>query len=436
MVADVVDTAEVRLWNRRIGAVYWDDQRQHAVFEYAPKFRRSDIELSPVVMPLGDAIYRFPELARSSFYGLPGLLADSLPDDFGNAVIDQWLLREGRDRASFSPVERLCYIGQRGTGALEFRPSMRTATRSSVPVEISALAQLAQHVLDLRDGLKIRVQGTDTDYSRALDEILRVGTSAGGARAKAVIAWHPGTGEMRSGQVRAPDGYEYWLLKFDGVANREHGVRDPQGYGKIEYAYYLMARTAGITMSDCRLLEEGGRSHFMTRRFDRLPDGEKVHMQSLHAIAHLDYQMAGAHSYEQAFDVMHTLQLPHADFIEQYRRMVFNVLARNQDDHTKNIAYLMNKRGEWSLSPAFDVIYAWNPDGAWTAVHQMSINGLRSGFSRQDLTAVASGYKIRHADDIIDEVAAAIADWMTFATKAGVDEAAAAAIRKAHRVLE
>ena len=433
MVVKAVDTAEVRLWGHRIGAVYWDEERQHAAFEYAHDFQRSQIELSPVVMPLAGTIYRFPELARSSFRGLPGLLADSLPDDFGNAVIDQWLVRDGRERGQFSPVERLCYIGQRGTGALEFRPAIRNTTHGSVPIEVARLAELAQHVLDLRDGLKIRLQGGDEDYAQALDEILRVGTSAGGARAKAVIAWHPGTGEMRSGQVTAAEGFEYWLLKFDGVSNREHGVRDPQGYGKIEYAYSLMARAAGIAMSECRLLEEGGRSHFMTRRFDRHADGEKIHMQSLHALAHLDYQLAGAHSYEQAFDVMSALQLPQSDFEEQFRRMVFNVLARNQDDHTKNIAYLMDKRGQWSLSPAFDVIYAWNPDGAWTAQHQMSINGLRDGFSYRDLTAVADQYRIRDADAIIDEVASVVARWPSYAEEAGVAESSAAAIGAAHR---
>ncbi|MEL7187208.1 MAG: HipA N-terminal domain-containing protein, partial [Pseudomonadota bacterium] len=227
MVGTVVDTAEVRLWGHRIGAVFWDAERQLGVFEYAPEFRASGIELSPVHMPLGDTIFSFPSLARSSFHGLPGLLADSLPDDFGNAVIDQWLIREGREQNSFSPVERLCYIGERGLGALEFRPTIRNTTRGSVPIEVDALANLAQHILDLRDGLKIRLTGGAHDYTRSLDEILRVGTSAGGARAKAVVAWNPETDEMRSGQVSAPAGFEYWILKFDGVNNRDHGVRDP-----------------------------------------------------------------------------------------------------------------------------------------------------------------------------------------------------------------
>ncbi|MDH3748919.1 MAG: type II toxin-antitoxin system HipA family toxin, partial [Gammaproteobacteria bacterium] len=385
MVGSAVDTCEIDLWGRTIGAAYWDSDKQLAAFEFDPAFQGSAIELAPLMMPLGRRIFRFPELQRSSFHGLPGLLADSLPDDFGNAVIDQWLIREGRDRNSFSPIERLCYIGRRGMGALEFRPSIRSTTRGSVAVDVGALTELAQHVLDLRDGLKIRVTATEKEYSRSLDDILRVGTSAGGVRAKAVVAWNPDTNEMRSGQVDAPPGFGYWLLKFDGVSNRDHGLTDPQGYGRIEYAYALMAAAAGIEMRECQLLHENDRSHFMTRRFDRTLDGNKLHMQSLYAIAHLDNQLTGAHSYEQAFDVMYQLRLPATSFSELFRRMVFNVVARNQDDHTKNIAFLMNKAGDWSLAPAFDVIYAYNPAGAWTSQHQMTINGARSGFQRSDL---------------------------------------------------
>lgn len=436
MVSTPVDTCEVRLWGHTIGATYWDPERQLAAFEYTPEFRRSGVQLAPLMMPLGDRIYRFPLLSRTSFQGLPGLLADSLPDDFGNAVIDQWLIREGRDRQSFSPVERLCYIGQRGMGALEFRPSIRTTTRGSVPIDVAALTELAQNVLDLREGLKVRVAADGNDYSRSLDDILRVGTSAGGARAKAVVAWNPETDDMRSGQVRAPDGFEYWLLKFDGVSNLEHGVRDPQGYGRIEYAYYLMAQAAGIEMADCRLLEEHDRAHFMTRRFDRNTDGEKVHMQSLYAMAHLDNQLAGAHSYEQAFDVLMQLRAPAPEAAQLFRRMTFNVIARNQDDHTKNIAFLMGKDGTWHLSPAFDVIYAYNPDGAWTSRHQMTVNGLRENIGRSDLEAVARSYRIRNWDEIVDEVGAAVAEWERFATEAGVPAKTMQGIAFNHRSME
>lgn len=428
-----VDVAEVRLHDRTIGAVYWDDAAGHAAFEYTAAFRRSGLDVAPLQMPLSDRIYRFPELARSSFRGLPGLLADSLPDDFGNAIIDQWLVREGRDVGSFSPVERLCYIGRRGMGALEFRPAVRSMPRGAVTVEIEHLVALAQQVLDERDGLRVSLEGDEREYAEALDDILRVGTSAGGARAKAVVAWNPETREMRSGQLHAPEGFEHWMLKFDGVQNRERGVRDPQGYGRIEFAYYLMARAAGIDMSECQLLEENGRSHFMTRRFDRGPGGEKRHMQSLYAMAHLDNQLPGAHSYEQAFRVMQTLAMPADDLAQQYRRMLFNVLARNQDDHTKNIAYVMDNDGHWRLSPAYDVIYAWNPDGAWTSRHQMTINGRQDGFTADDFAAVAERYSIRHAAAIHDEVIAAVADWDRHARDAGVDKAARKAIAKAHR---
>lgn len=436
MVNATVDTCEVRLWGHTIGAAYWDPERELAAFEYHPDFLPSGIELSPLMMPLGPGIRRFPELRRTSFRGLPGLLADSLPDEFGNAVIDQWLIREGRDRRSFSPVERLCYIGRRGMGALEFRPAIRKTTRGSVPVDIAALTELAQHVLDLREGLKVHVRAGDEDYGKALDDILRVGTSAGGARAKAVIAWNPETREMRSGQVAAPAGFEYWLLKFDGVSNREHGIRDPQGYGRIEYAYSLMARAAGIQMADCQLLHEGGRAHFMTRRFDRLDDGEKLHMQSLYALGHLDNQLAGAHSYEQAFAVMQSLHLRDSELEEQFRRMVFNVVARNQDDHTKNIAFLMNKRGRWSLAPAFDVIYAYNPAGEWTSRHQMTVNGKRDGFRRRDVMSVAESFGIDEADAIVDSVSAAVASWADFAQIAGVSKQARESIAVTHRSLQ
>ena len=386
------------------------------------------------MMPLGERIYRFPELRRTSFQGLPGLLADSLPDDFGNAVIDQWLIREGRDKADFSPIERLCYIGQRGMGALEYRPSIRSSPRGSVVVDIAALTGLAQHVLDLREGLQVNLSADDP--AKSLDDILRVGTSAGGARAKAVVAWNPDTGQMRSGQVKAPEGFEYWLLKFDGVSNREHGLVDPQGYGRIEYAYSMMAGAAGIEMSPCHLLQENERAHFMTRRFDRSAAGEKLHMQSLYAMAHLDNQLAGAHSYEQAFDVMRRLGLHPDAFDELFRRMSFNVIARNQDDHTKNIAFLMNKAGEWLLAPAFDVIYAYNPAGEWTSRHQMSINGRTGDFSRADLLAVAKRFRISDGEAIIVATETAVARWYEFADTAGVSEATASDIAQSHRTLQ
>ena len=413
--------AEVRLWGRRIAAVSLDEPTDAAAFQYDPDFARSGIEVSPLVMPLSPRIYTFPSLSRLSFHGLPGLVADSLPDKFGNALIDAWLATQGRTSTSFDPVERLCYTGSRGMGALEFAPATGPRPRRSTTIRVDALVALASDILTHRDAL--RGSFKPDHRNGALREILRVGTSAGGARAKAIIAWNPDTNEVRSGQVTAPEGFGYWLLKFDGVSgNRDKEMEDPKGYTVIEYAYSLMARSAGIEMTECRLLEEGGRRHFMTRRFDRTSAGGKIHMQSLAALAHLDFNAAGAHSYEQAFDVIRRLRLPMSAIEQQFRRMVFNVVARNQDDHVKNIALLMNQEGEWSLAPAFDVTYAHNPDGRWTKSHQMTIAGKQDGFTLDDLRACAAtaGLKRGRAETILDEVREAAVRWPEYADEAGV----------------
>lgn len=414
--------AEISLWGNCIAVVSMDDAGDVADFEYTNDFLGSGIELSPIVMPLAGKSYRFPELARESFHGLPGLLADSVPDKFGNALIDTWLASKGRSRKSFSPIERLCYIGKRGMGALEFSPMQGPRPRTSERIQIDEMVDLASDILQHRNQLDTRFG--DQANSSALKEILRVGTSAGGARAKAVIAWHPETGEVRSGQVQAPEGFGYWLLKFDGVTdNRDKESADPQGYGRIEYAYSLMAKAAGIEMADCRLHEEGGRAHFMTRRFDRQNDGSKLHMQTLGGLAHFDFNMAGAYSYEQALLIMRQLGLDADARREQFRRMVFNVVARNQDDHVKNIAFLMDKRGQWQLSPAYDLIYSYNPEGAWTSRHQMTINGKRDHFQRADLEAcaAAAGINKRHVPKILNEVNQAVQQWPDFAEQAGID---------------
>ncbi len=415
--------AEVLLWGRTIGAVSLEEAGGVAAFQYAPAFTTSGIEVSPLTMPLGDSVYAFPDLPRHTFHGLPGLLADSLPDKFGNALIDAWLATQGRAPESFNAVERLCYTGARGMGALEFVPSTGPRTRRAEKIEIDALVELASAVLSERRDLQASFE--DAGKGAALKDILRVGTSAGGARAKAVIAWNRVTNEVRSGQVVAGDGFDYWLLKFDGVtANRDKELNDPKGYGTIEYAYYLMAQAAGITMSECRLLEEGGRRHFMTRRFDRLPGGGKLHMQSLCALAHFDFNHAGAYAYEQVLLVMQQLHLPMAAVEEQFRRMAFNIIARNQDDHAKNIAFLMDQAGRWSLSPAFDVIYSYNPDGAWTASHQMTLNGKRDDFTMADFRACAQAAAMKRgrAETIVGEVMAAVAKWPDYAAQARVSD--------------
>jgi len=428
------DTARVILWGSDIGAVTWLPDRGIGVFQYTPEFSVSGIAVAPVMMPLTDSPYEFPSLSRETFKGLPGLLSDSLPDKFGNTLINAWLSQQGRDPGSFTPVERLCYTGARGMGALEFKPRMTDAPVTSRRIEIDALVTLANRVLDDRIALEGKFTGVDDKH--AIEDILRVGTSAGGARAKAVLAWNPGTGEFRSGQAPAEKGFSHWLMKFDGVhGNKDKEVADPQGFGRIEFAYSLMARDAGIEMEECRLHEEGGRAHFMTRRFDRTLGGGKLHMQSLGALMHYDFNIAGAHSYEQALQAIRTLHLSMDDVEQQVRRTFFNVLARNQDDHVKNIAFLMNRKGRWRLSPAFDVAYSYNPSGVWTSRHQMSVNGKLDGFDVEDLIAFASvgGVKKAKAMSMLSEVTQSVKKWRSFAAKAGIPEVDIARIERAHR---
>lgn len=385
-------------------------------------------------MPLGPGIWTFPDLSQETFKGLPGMLADALPDKFGTALIDAWLVRNGRDVGSFSPVERLCYVGSRGMGALEFAPAIERDVAPEVQLDIAELVSLAQQALDPKRDLQLDADaGLDAED---LTEIIRVGTSAGGARAKAVVAWNEATGEVRSGQVDQPPEFTHWLLKFDGVdGNRDKELADPLGFGRIEFAYSAMARAAGIAMPETRLLEEGGRAHFMTRRFDRVDD-DRLHQQTLTAIAHFDFNLAGAYSYEQALRVMRQLELPAPDLVEQFRRAVFNVVARNQDDHTKNISFLMDRSGTWSLSPAYDVTYAYNPSGAWTRSHQMSLNGKRDDFARSDLATlgVAADLSERESLMIVDEIVEAVADWSSFAADAAVPAEQATRIEQALRL--
>jgi serine/threonine-protein kinase HipA len=427
--------AAVELWGTRIGAVAVSEPNGVASFEYEPAFLASGVQLAPLMMPLAERVYSFPEMSRRTFRGLPGLLADSLPDRFGNNLINAWLARQGRTPESFDAVERLYYTGQRGMGALEFMPAQGPSAQTNGPIQIAELVALASEILSQQQGLTTSFQ--EPERQNALQTILRVGTSAGGARAKALIAWNASTGEVRSGQLEAPPGFNHWLLKFDGVrGNKDKELDDPQGYGLIELAYSRMARAAGITMSDGRLLEENGRHHFMTRRFDREDTGQKLHMQSLGALAHFDYNEPGSYSYEQAFLVMRQLQLPMRDLEEQYRRMVFNLVARNQDDHVKNIAFLMDRTGQWSLSPGFDITWSFNPTGDWTANHQMSVNGKRDQFTRADLLAAGRSAQLKRgrAEAIAEEVITAVRDWTRYAAEAGVPEDRCSQIQASHRL--
>ncbi len=430
-----VETAVVRLWDEDIGAVAWLQDRGYAAFEYEPRFLTRGLEISPIHMGLaaaerGNAVFSFPALNRDTFLGLPGLLADALPDRFGNRIIDTWLARNGRDAAGFSPVERLCYTGRRAMGALEFHPPVQRNLDLPVAVEVEELTRLTALITAQRTSLNVTLGESEKLNNEALLDILRVGTSAGGARPKAIIAMNR-DGHVLSGQADVPHDYDYWILKFDGVNDLELG--SPGEYGRIEYGYYLMARAAGISMTECRLLMEHGRAHFLTRRFDRKA-GEKIHMQTLCGLAHFDFNMAGAYGYEQVFEIMRRLRLSRNEAIQQYRRMVFNVIARNQDDHTKNITFLMDRDGKWRLSPAYDVTYSHNPAGIWTNRHQMSINGKRDHFLAEDLITVGKSISLPRPEKIIQEVCNTIADWPRFARKARLSKKLTEEIRRNHRL--
>jgi serine/threonine-protein kinase HipA len=427
-----VTFAEVRLWGASVGLAAWDPALGYAAFEYDAAFLDTGIELSPVMMPLSPGSFAFPALNRETFRGLPGMLADSLPDKFGNSLIDQWLAESGRAPESFNPVQRLMYMGRRGMGALEYYPVIEQEEPGQISLNIEELVALSSRVLALREEEHFRLDAANAPANvEGLGKILAVGTSAGGARAKAIIAWNEATGDVRSGQIDAGPGYSYWLLKFDGVSNnRDKELADPLGYGRIEYAYHLMAVEAGIEMTPCRLLEENGRAHFMTQRFDRTDEGQKLHMQTLCALGHHDFNMPGATSYEQAFLLCEQLGLGMAAKEQLFLRMVFNVLAYNRDDHTKQVAFLMDKAGAWRLSPAYDMTYAYNPSGEFTSSHQMSVNRKRTGILDEDLLAVAArqGMNGALAKRLIAQVREATTNWPRFARTAAVSDAQAGKI--------
>lgn len=435
---------EVKLWGTTIGALSMQEGESVARFEYAPGFIGAGVEPSPIRMPVSAKIYSFPELSQT-FKGLPGLFADSIPDKFGNKLIDSWLIKQGRDPASFTALERLCYTGNRGMGALEFYPTEGPAATDNDTLDVENLRNFAASVLNNRKNFKANIgaAGNSTipplktkKQQSTFEQILRVGTSAGGARAKVLIAYDESTGEIRSGQVANSENFSYWLLKLDDVENNSDKEKaDVQGYGPIEYTYYQMALAAGIQMSESRLLEKSGHRHFMTRRFDRLAGGKKLHYQSLCALAHYDFNMAGAYSYEQAFMVIKQLGLGYEALEQMFRRAVFNICARNQDDHAKNIGFLMNKQGAWSLAPAFDMTYAYNPGGLWTGTHQLALNGKRDNFTIDDFKAVSkfAGLKQGRYKKILADVQSAVSQWSKFAKKNDVNAAYIKQIKAAHR---
>jgi len=427
--------AAVTLWGSRIAAVSIDPGARYATFQYDPAFVRSGIEIAPVQMPLRTQPYRFPGLPEDAFSGLPGLLADSLPDRWGTALVNAWLASQGREESSFDVVERLCYVGTRGVGALEFQPAHEPTVPGGADLQVDALVRLASEVLAQR--AEFVAELSENPDEEAMKAILAVGSSAGGARPKALIAYNDATGLLRSGQVEVGEGFRHWLLKFDGVSRAgDHGLTDPRGWGAVEYAYSKLAVAAGIDMTECRLFEENGRRHFMTRRFDRPDDGGKLHMQTVGALEHSSYNEPGTSSYEQVLLLIRRLGLGTPVVEQQFRRMVFNVVARNQDDHVKNIAFLMNREGAWSLAPAYDVIWAWRSGNRWLDSHQMSINGKRDGFSVVDLHAVAevAGLRRGRAEVILAEVVDVVAGWRGVAEEVGVDQRMAEQIARSHRL--
>lgn len=425
-----MQTARIKIWGAYVGAVSWEPYEEVGTFEFEPSFMKNNWDLSPLMMSLpevkrGNSIFEFPRLNKDTFHGLPGLLSDALPDAYGTTLINAWLAANGRTPGSMNPVERLCYMGKRGMGALEFEPAIRDEKDNAERVEIKSLIEMAQQILGQRKTFSTNIKES---VKKGLEDIIRVGSSAGGARAKAIIAFNEKTKEVRSGQVAAPKGFDHWLLKFDGVSNK--ALVDPAGYGRIELAYYHMALACEIEISESRLLEENGRAHFMTKRFDRVKGKEKLHVQSLCAMQHFDFSQVGMYAYEQAFQTIRMLRLPAIAAEQLYRRMVFNVMARNCDDHTKNISFIMDKTGEWHLAPAYDLTYSYNPNSQWVSRQSMSVNGKTEKITIDDLLKVGKEMNVKHAKNIIEKIKTVVSKWPQYAEKAGVPGKQISAIRK------
>lgn len=412
----MVNSAKLRMFGIDVGTFVWDSQYNLARFEYDNSFIDKGLEPSPLMMPvLSGRVYSFGSLNWDTFNGLPGMLADALPDTYGRAMFDRWLALTGR--TSGNPVESLCFLGKRCMGALEFEPAIGPDTDPDSKIEIDSLVEVAREALLKKEAFGANFR---EDKKAAIAEILRLGTSAGGQRAKAIIAYNKETGEVRSGQVDAPEGFDYYLIKLDGVSAKT-GFRDTENYGRLEYSFAKLVRLCGIEMTECSLIEENGRAHFLTKRFDR-QGVKKIHMQTLCGIAHFDHRIHRAYSYEQAFNVMRRLKLSYAEAAEMFRRIVFNIVVRNQDDHTKNISFLMGPDGKWRLSPAYDMGYAYNPDGAWTSTHQMSVNGKFDGIGRADLLALANSNNVKNAGEIIDQICECASRWPGIARNCGIPE--------------
>ena len=418
----MVDVAEVKIWGELAGAVRWDESQQLGYFQYDPKFIQKDWNLSPIKMPIaqGSRIYSFPELRKGrnetddAFKGLPGLLSDALPDKYGNKLINTWLARQGRPENSMNPVEKLCFIGARGMGALEFEPAQIKTGTKSFSLELDSLVEVAKKILNERDAF---LANFNKDEEKAMMELLKIGTSAGGARPKAVVAYNPKTGEVRSGQGNAPKGFQHWLLKLDGVSGEQFG--ESSGWGRVEYAYYLMAKDSKIEISESQLLQENGRAHFMTKRFDR-EHNVKHHIQSLCGLQHYDFNDMYGYSYEQVFQTMRLLRLTYPEAEQMFRRMVFNVLATNYDDHTKNFSFMLKKDEGWKLAPAYDLCFSFDPTNHWVSQQTLSVNGKRFGITKEDLMTIAKDNNIKKGEKIIEDINAIVNSWNKYAEQAEV----------------
>jgi serine/threonine-protein kinase HipA len=419
----MIKTAFVKIWDQTIGAIAWDEETGIASFEYDSNIEKLGWDLSPIKMPITqiNKIFSFPELRGDrksefdTFKGLPGLLADVLPDKYGNQLINSWLAHNGRSSNSLNPIELLCFIGTRGMGALEFEPAYFNHVKKPFQVEMESLVEMAKKMLGHRQQFSANFED---DEQKAVMDILKIGTSAGGARPKAIIAYNKNTGEVRSGQTSVPKGFEHWLIKLDGVSDAQFGSSNE--YGLVEMAYYNMAQDCGIEMMDSQLLEENGRSHFMTKRFDREDGNQKHHIQTLCAMQHYDFNEVNSFSYEQLFQTMRLLSLPYPQAEQMFRRMVFNVLARNCDDHTKNFSFRLKKDEKWELAPAYDICHAYRPESIWVSQHALSINGKRKNITRNDLLELAKSINVKRAEKIISEINEKVVTWNEYAEEVNV----------------
>ncbi|MCF2950338.1 type II toxin-antitoxin system HipA family toxin [Paraglaciecola aquimarina] len=422
----VTEVITVKYQDHDVGAVSYDTDKQLGAFEYFPSFVKTGIQLSPIKMPLSDKIYSFSELDHHTFKGLPGLIADSLPDDFGNAVMNAWIASQGKSTADISPLQRLQYTGTRGMGALTFAPAYRRKNlNASQSIQVESLVAIAQDVLNKRAEFQVNLANQGQQDTQAMLSLLSVGMSAGGARPKAVLAFSQDFSQVRSGQTNAPSGFTHYLMKFDGVSEHNKNQEtfgDPLGYGAMEYTYYLMAKKCGINMMPCHLLNEGKRRHFITQRFDRIGNN-KVHMQTLNGIEHVSYKKIGSYSYAELFGTARKLGLSPDDAIQIFKRMVFNVIARNHDDHAKNFAFVLDKQDKWQLSPAYDLAYSYKPDSHWVSKHWMTLNGKQDNFTRDDFYSfkkISPLFNKRTINDILDNTKEVVSKWPKLAKEQAV----------------